>query len=106
MPDIGSKIVASLFSSNIGQLLIHIKSATFTRIQYSQAHGKKYCSEAGVNSCSRKLVVEIVSADIVGALKCFYIKCSQKHSNKACSGRFPTSLVRLAYNSKSCVGDC
>ena len=26
----------------------------------------------------------------------------EKNSNKACSGRFPSSLVRLAYNSKSC----
>ena len=89
MPDIGSKIGASLFSSKIGQLLIYIKSVSLTRIQYSQAHGKKYCSEAGVNSCSRKLVVEIVSTDIVGTLKCFYSKCSQN----PCRKNIPTRLV-------------
>ena len=83
------KIVASLLSSNIDQLLIHTKSAALTRIQYAQAHRKKYCSKAGLNSCPRKLVVEIVSTDIVGTLKCFYSKCSQN----PCRKNIPTRLV-------------
>ena len=45
--------------------------------------------KAGLNSCPRKLVVEIVSTDIVGTLKCFYSKCSQH----PCRKNIPTSLV-------------
>ena len=32
-----------------------------------------------------------------------YIACCEISSHKACCGRFPTCLVGLAYNSKSCV---
>ena len=42
-----------------------------------------------LNSCLRKLVVEIVSTNFVGTLKCFFSKCSQN----SCRKNIQTSLV-------------
>ena len=58
-----------------------------------------------VHGCVRKLDVKIVPTDLEGTLYCSYRNCSYNPdwiSQKACCGRFSTSLVRLAYNSKSC----
>ena len=81
-------IVASLLTSNIGELLIFTKSATLTRILCTDTW-KKYCLKVGFNPCPRKFVVKIVSTDLVGTLKCFYSKCSQN----PCRKNNPTRLV-------------
>ena len=86
MPDIGSYINQNCAKSFI---LKHWPIAnSYKECNLDKAHGKKYCSKAGLNSCPRKLVVEIVSTDIVGTLKCFYSKCSQN----PCRKNIPTRL--------------
>ena len=87
MPDIGSYINQNCAKSFI---LKHWSIAnSYKECNLDKAHGKKYCSKAGLNSCPRKLVVEIVSTDIVGTLKCFYSKCSQN----PCRKNIPRRLV-------------
>ena len=62
MPDIGSYINQNCAKSFI---LKHWPIAnSYKECNLDKAHGKKYCSKAGLNSCPRKLVVEIVSTDL------------------------------------------
>ena len=69
MPDISSYINQSYAEFFI---LKHWPIDTsYKECNLDKAHGKKHCSKAGLNSCPRKLVVDIVSTDIVGTLKCF-----------------------------------
>ena len=83
MPDIGSYINQKCAKSFI---LKHWPIAnSYKECDLDKEHGKKYWSNAvfnGFNSCPRKLVVEIVSTDIEGTLKCFYSKCSQNPCRK------------------------
>ena len=58
MPDIGSYINQNCAKSFI---LKHWPIAnSYKECNLYKAHGTKYCSKAGLNSCPRKLVVEIL----------------------------------------------
>ena len=63
---------------------------------------EKVLFESWLDPCPRKLVVENDSTELVGTLKCLYIKYSQNPSRKNFPTRLEVEGFPQAYNSKSC----